>query len=141
MICFNEGLCTCNQHLERTRRLVMDEIKTHPRGQVVTVRANHIMYVLACDHVVMSSPSLITDGKIWCGDCKVNQRMTGVHVFEWRARCEVCNYGRWCGLSEMLANRLADQHERSRMHKMTVEYTRNPNAIHELGRLRDGRAL
>ncbi len=118
----------------------MDEIKY--RGAIVTTTSNHIMYVLACDHVVMSAPTLIPpDGKIWCGDCKVTHRMTGVHVYEWRVKCGVCNYGRWCGLSEALAIRLATAHERSKMHKVTVEYTRNPNAIHELNRLRDGRAL
>ena len=120
----------------------MDEIAQRVRGAVMTSNSNHIMYVLRCDHVMMSAPTLLGPGMdVQCGECHVKVHVKGVHVYEWHAQCEVCKYGRWCGLSEVLAARIAGAHERVKMHRTHVKYERNPSATAELQRLRSAAAL
>jgi hypothetical protein len=119
----------------------MDEIQQTRGGKVTVTSSPHIMYVLGCDHVMMSAPTLIQDGKVHCAECNVHQRVKGVHVFEWHVKCLVCNYGRWTGLSEMLAVRLAGAHERIKQHRTVTEYARNPSATQEAARLRKAAAI
>jgi hypothetical protein len=102
---------------------------------------NHVLYVTECDHVNFSAPTLIQKGHIWCGPCSQEQKVTGVHVFEWHMSCMVCNYARWTGTSRHLADQLAKSHERGTMHKCKVEYDRNPKSMVELDRLRKARAI
>lgn len=95
------------------------------------------MYVLKCEHVVMSAPSLINSkGLVWCPQCKEELRLTGIHVYEWHMSCKKCHYSRWTGLSESLSNQLAGAHSRTTFHETTVKYEKNPSAIKELERLR-----
>lgn len=102
----------------------------------------HVMYVLKCEHVVMSAPNLISKSReIWCPICRNENTITGVHKYEWRCRCKTCGYSRWCGTSEELANRLADNHTRHTVHIGEAEYAVNPASLSELERLRRAKEI
>lgn len=104
--------------------------------------AHHIMYILQCDHVMMCATEFLSaDHTVWCGECKVHQTVSDVHIYEWRAKCVLCTFSRWCGLSDTVAKRLAYAHERSTMHKTDVQYAINPRAVHEQNRLHDARVI
>ena len=102
---------------------------------------NHVMYVLSCDHVALSAPALITDGRAWCGQCGEQLKIIGVHQFEWHMSCQVCKYSRWTGTSERLAQQIAGAHSRSTYHETWVKYERNPVAKAEMLRLNRAKAI
>lgn len=103
----------------------------------------HVMYVLICQHVVMSSPYLLTKGRTaFCPECGQDRAVKGVHAYEWRVHCPSCQWSRWTGTSEMLAKELAAAHSRSRVHPTVhVEYVVNPAAQRELTRLVRAKAM
>jgi hypothetical protein len=80
---------------------------------------------------------------LWCGECQKYMPISGVHVFEWKMECHglKCRYAKWAGLSQNLADRYAMSHTGKTMHITAVVYTRNPMAMRELRRLRDGEPL
>jgi hypothetical protein len=56
--------------------------------------------------------------------------ITGVHVYEWRAKCEDCKFSRWAGLGEATAGIFANGHwRRNPSHDVKTEYTINPEAV------------
>jgi hypothetical protein len=94
------------------------------------------MYVLACGHVVLSAPSLVSSKLgIWCPTDHAELRVKGIHVYEWRAKCLNCTFSRWCGTSETLAETMANSHARSIRHRVKTEYVANPSALEESVRL------
>jgi hypothetical protein len=103
--------------------------------------STRILYVLECDHVMMGSPSRIVYGGFICGQCNSMKQVKGVHVFEWHARCAVCQFSRWTGTSEGLSRRVSDAHMRHSLHRTDVKYERNPAAMAELKRLRGGKLI
>jgi hypothetical protein len=106
------------------------------------VKQQHVMYILACQHVAMSAPNLVNfKMQVWCPQCSREVRVWRVHEYEWHARCLNCTFGRWSGLSEESANHMADVHGRARTHKVVVEYVRNPAAIEEAVRLANSKAV
>lgn len=109
---------------------------------MMTANQTHVLYVLKCDHVVLIAPNLLPkDLHPRCPECKEFIGIRGIHVYEWHARCEVCTYGRWTGLSEALAARLVGAHGRATMHLARVRYERNPSSVKELERLRRAKEL
>jgi hypothetical protein len=101
------------------------------------------MYVLSCGHVVLSAPSLVSAKLgIWCPVDNLEQRVKGVHKYEWRAHCRECSYTRWCGTSEVLAWQVVNGHVRASNHRgAKAEYVVNPSAVEELIRLTKMKAI
>jgi hypothetical protein len=86
-----------------------------------------LCFVLACAHVMPGNPG---DVKCYCHYCQEPKPIAGVHVYEWKADCQTCNYARWHGLSRDLANRTANQHARTTgFHKVGVLYLARPDAV------------
>lgn len=113
---------------------------TTPRAQI---KQQHVMYVLGCGHVVMSAPNLVT-GKlgVWCPVDMSESPVKGVHKYEWRGHCTTCTFTRWCGTSEMLAQRIANTHSAHYpLHRVKAEYVVNPSAVEELVRLTRMKAI
>jgi hypothetical protein len=107
------------------------------------IKQAHVMYVLACGHVVLSSPNLVSSKlDIWCPVDNLEQKVKGVHKYEWRAHCRECTYTRWCGTSELLANQLVSSHIHATYHRAAkAEYVVNPSAVEELIRLTKMKAI
>jgi hypothetical protein len=101
----------------------------------------HVMYILSCGQVVVSAASYMDkERRLWCPVHNNMSRVTGVHVWEWHMTCRVCHYGRWTGISEETANRLAKAHERATLHRAKVSYERNPVSVEEQLRLKRAKA-
>jgi hypothetical protein len=102
----------------------------------MVIKQSHVMYVLTCGHVVLSAPSLIgAKMSVWCPVDGKELRIQGIHKYEWRFRCGRCTYARWCGVSETLANQIANEHGHATGHFGKAEYVVNPSALDELTRL------
>lgn len=89
-----------------------------------------ILYILACKHVMPGNATpMPNDGH--CGICQMWQRVTGIHIYEWKTWCETktCKFARFAGLSQQLAKQEAAQHWRKHgNHDLKVGYRVNPVA-------------
>jgi hypothetical protein len=98
-----------------------------------------VLYVLDCQHVVCADPDFIEEGdKLPCIDpqCHRLRRITGIHVYEWHVKCNVCPWGAWTGTSEALSWQRGRGHTASKQHTVTVSYQKNPQSVIELQRYR-----
>lgn len=89
---------------------------------------NAIIYILECGHVM---PGPVGVAETLCFDHDSVQKITGVHVYEWQAKCTAarCTFSRWCGLSQGIAGFMANQHSSKHpSHGVKVLYGINPAA-------------
>jgi hypothetical protein len=93
------------------------------------------LYILSCTHIVLHNPAAMQDGQYRCGECKIYKNVAGVHIFEWHARCTKCSYGKWCGLSDSVAQSVAKAHGDRTGHHIVIAYEVNPVGRRELDRL------
>jgi hypothetical protein len=88
-----------------------------------------IIYALDCEHAAPGLTTLV-NGVLRCAWCQEPRQIIGVVEYEWRARCAVCTYARWAGLSKHNASIFARGHvSHHPAHRVHVEYARNPEAV------------
>lgn len=94
----------------------------------------NIPVILACEHTrLIKSSAAVTS--VRCGRCFANQAIKDVITSEWHAVCKTCSYARWCGLSAMTANQMADGHARKTNHAVDVTFADNPASVRVRERL------
>lgn len=70
-----------------------------------------ILYRLSCQHVTLAA-AFYVGGRIHCPFCHDDREIRDVVEMEWRARCRMCKYARWAGMSEVNAEMFARAHAR-----------------------------
>jgi hypothetical protein len=79
-----------------------------------------ILYRLSCQHVTLAQ-AFYVGGMIRCPICHEDRQIRDVEEMEWRARCRMCKYTRWAGMSEANAELFARAHvRRYGTHKVSV---------------------
>lgn len=87
-----------------------------------------VFYILKCEHVIPGPASLL-NGPLFCPWHETTAEIKGIHVYEWRAKCDTCRYARWAGLDKSTATIFATGHNRrNHGHRVYTEYTANPQA-------------
>lgn len=87
-----------------------------------------VIYTLKCGHN-SSAPETLVSGLLYCPWHKDVSPITGVIIWEWRAKCCSCRYSRWAGMSEVTANIFLIGHlRRNHGHNTYTELTINPAA-------------
>jgi hypothetical protein len=76
---------------------------------------------LTCNHIFLAkTPLPYIDDKVWCGRCDTWRRV--ILVKEWIVKCTVCKYGKHCGASRSIAERLAKQHLNRTGHAVKIKF-------------------
>lgn len=88
----------------------------------------NVPVILACEHTRLIKASSMA-AETHCPQCWKNQRIKDVITSEWRAVCRSCSYSRWCGLSAVAANQIANAHARKTSHVIDVTFMDNPASI------------
>jgi hypothetical protein len=91
------------------------------------------LFTLECGHLALAH-TWTADGTLTCRVHNRNARVTGVHAYEWHAKCmhTGCSWGRWTGLSQQVAENFASRHIRRTLHRTLVMYEENPTARRKL---------
>jgi hypothetical protein len=85
-----------------------------------------VIYSLQCSHAV-SGPATLVSGTLYCPWHDERSQISGVIVYEWRAKCDSCRYARWAGASKDTASIFIKGHyRRNPGHSVHPEYTINP---------------
>jgi hypothetical protein len=88
-----------------------------------------ILYALECTHGA-PGPSTLVSGALFCAWCRDDQKIVAVIEYEWRAKCHMCTFSRWAGLSKHNAEIFIKGHiSRNSTHEGHIEYSRNPEAV------------
>jgi hypothetical protein len=97
-----------------------------------TVKTPLVIYSLECGHAA-SAPATLVNGKLPCMWHEGIEKITGVVVYEWRAKCDSCSYARWAGTAKHTAELFANGHSRrNSTHRVYAEYVKNPVAVKTL---------
>jgi hypothetical protein len=98
-----------------------------------------VTYMLECGHAV-SAPATLVSGKLLCPWHDEFSLISGVQVWEWRARCHSCRFARWAGQSKQTAELFANSHCRKNPpHHVDAEYTINAEARNTLRKFTEWR--
>jgi len=80
---------------------------------------------LSCCHIFLATSSIPHKyDKVWCVKCDTSR--TILVVKEWHIKCISCKYGRFCGSSRSVANRLAKQHHNRTGHVVKIMFPGKP---------------
>ena len=98
-----------------------------------------LLFTLQCGHIAATWANT-AETKLRCIFHDEPREVTGIHVYEWRAKChhmsgKRCSFSRWSGTSKALAALAADKHARTQpSHAAFVglEYAVRPDAQAEL---------
>jgi hypothetical protein len=98
-----------------------------------------ILFTLECGHIAATWANT-AELELRCIFHDKPSKVTGVHVYEWRARCmhmsgQRCKFSRWHGTSKPLAGESANKHARthpSHAAFIGLEYAVRPDAQAEL---------
>jgi hypothetical protein len=87
-----------------------------------------VIYSLECGHAA-GAPATLVSGRLYCAHHETMVAINGVIIYEWRAKCDNCKFGRWAGTSKSNAELFANGHSRRySSHYVYAEYTINPEA-------------
>lgn len=87
-----------------------------------------VLFALECGHAA-PGPIVLSKPELFCAWHRDEQKVTGVTEFEWCAKCRICTFIRWAGLSKHNAEIFAQGHSRRNPdHVVGPEFRRNPNA-------------
>jgi hypothetical protein len=102
----------------------------------------NVLYETSCEHLLACSTMAVPAGTFRCRNCGGDSRVTGVQIMEYRARCADCNWTRYTGMSQPMANGAATRHCISTSHRrITVGWAVNQAAKKERDRLLRGGLL
>lgn len=97
---------------------------------------------LECHHIVLGFEHV--QSPISCPDCNAEKNLHNVHIHEWHAKCMTtnCPFARWTGISQRLAEQMANAHARSSGHRgIKVSYDPRPEAVNLQQKLRKNKVI
>lgn len=96
-----------------------------------------ILYALDCDHAAPGLDTLV-NGILFCAWHQEMQKIVGVIIYEWAAKCRSCTHVKWAGLSKHNAMIFANRHSvKHPDHVVGPEYRINPNAARTAKKMLD----